>query len=89
MKNSKASVKEPAKGGAPSKVLTSKEVEQMVKRDLNACLLMLQSVYEDQDVLTALALVLHGKYMNARHKEELAKQQEIPAAGSFPRDPND
>lgn len=59
------------------KALTLKDVEGLVKRDLHSCMLMLQAIHDDVDVLGALAVVLHGKYMNARHKQELEAQTEI------------
>lgn len=59
------------------KVLTLGDVKGLLKRDLHACLLMLQSIHDDVDTLNMLAEVLHGKYMNAKHAEELAKQTEL------------
>lgn len=75
---SKNGVPEPPKaGGQEKKPLTVSDVEGLLKRDLHACLLMLQALRDDQDVLSSLAVVLHGKYMNKLHKDELDKQLEI------------
>lgn len=58
-------------------VLTVEAVKQMLKVDLNCCILMLQGIHDDPDTFDSLATVLHGKYMNAKHKEELDKQTKL------------
>lgn len=73
----KTSVGEAPQGRTEPKVLTLNDVQNLLKRDLHACLLMLQAVHDDQDVLNVLAGVLHGKYLNSRHKAELEMQTEI------------
>lgn len=65
------------KVGDPVKVLTEKDVRALVKRDLEACIIMLQTVHDDVDVFEMLCTALYGKYMNARHLTELQKQTQI------------
>lgn len=67
----------PKVGAEEKKALTLKDVEGLLKRDLHSCMLMLQSIHDDQDSLNALAASLHGKYLNAKHKEELSRQTEL------------
>lgn len=59
------------------KPLTVGEVEVLLKRDLSACLLMLQAVHDDVDVLRGLANFIHGKYLNQLHQKELELQEEL------------
>lgn len=59
------------------KELTVAAVKEMLKVDLVTCLLMLQGIHDDPDTLDSLAVTLHGKYMNQRHKEELEKQGKL------------
>lgn len=77
MTKNKESVADVPKGDKAEKVLTLVDVQNLLKRDLHACLLMLSAVHDDQDVVNVLAGVLHGKYLNSRHKAELEKQTEI------------
>jgi len=56
------------------KVYTIAEVKSFLQKDLHTCLIMLQAVHDDQDALLALATVMHGKYLNHRHKQSLANQ---------------
>lgn len=60
-----------------SKVLALKDVKTFLRKDVNACINMLQAIHDDPDAFDALAVVLHGKYMNRLHKIELDKQLEI------------
>lgn len=59
------------------KVFTPEQVREFVKRDVNAAILLLESIYRDVDTLNAVSDYLHGRYLNAKHKEELSKQQEL------------
>jgi len=59
------------------KVLRLEDVKGLLKRDVHACILMLSAVHDDQDLLDALALSMHGKYLNRLHKAELEKQEAI------------
>lgn len=80
MKNSEKPVSPPVKDGKgtpESPALTLDAVRKMLKIDLNCCLLMLQGMHDDPDTFEALAIHIHGKYMNQRHKEELEKQTKI------------
>jgi len=63
--------------GVEKKVLKLQDVKGLLKRDVHACILMLTAIHDDQDVMDALALSLHGKYMNRVHKTELDSQLEI------------
>lgn len=58
------------------RVLTPADIKKMVERDLPTCLRFLESLY-NPDVVDAVVTVLHGQYLNHRHKEELSKQTEI------------
>lgn len=55
------------------KLLTIQDVKKMVDRDLQVVTAFLQAI-QDPDVANAVSTFLHGKYMNARHREELDKQ---------------
>lgn len=59
------------------KTITIEEVREFIKRDLNACINMLDAIYRDQATLEMLADVLHGRYMNAKHKQELQNQTKL------------
>lgn len=74
----KNGVAEAPQGGEPQKkVLTLSDVKGLLKRDLQSSMHMLSAIHDDVDTLNALAEFLHGKYMNAKHAEELAKQTEL------------
>lgn len=78
MKKQEDGVSSKAQGATDGKkVLDLPQVQSLLKRDLHACLLMLQAIHDDQDALDGLALILHGKYLNSLHKAELDKQLEI------------
>lgn len=57
--------------------LTAAQIEQMVKRDIQSALLLLQAIHDDVDVCRAVATFLHGKYMNDLHTKELANQSKV------------
>lgn len=59
------------------KPLTVGDIEGMLKRDVESCLLMLQSIREDAGILRAVAMYMHGKHMNVLHQAELAAQEEL------------
>lgn len=67
MKNQKVSDSGDKVSPDHRKLFTPKDVEQLLRKDLHTAILCLQSVHDDQDALSALAIHLHGKYMNARH----------------------
>lgn len=64
----------------PKATFTLEEVKTFVKRDVNSAILLLDAIYRDPNTLDAVAEYLHGRYMNAKHKEELSKQLVIPEA---------
>lgn len=68
-----STIETPVKDGKSKKVLTIEDVNAMVKRDLSVVTAFLQAC-QDPDVANAIGLYLHGKYMNALHREELDKQ---------------
>jgi len=70
-------VADKALGADPQKVLTIEDVKKMLQRDMSAMIHMMDAIYKDQDVFNALATHLHGKYLNAKHQEELERQQEL------------
>lgn len=75
MDDKKEKVETPVKDGkAP---LTIAAVKQMAKNDVQCCLLLLQAIHDDDDVLNALSVAIHGKYMNERHKKELDAQTKL------------
>lgn len=76
MSNNKK-VSGPTPGVGPTKVFTTTEVRDFVKRDINAAIMCLDAIYKDPNTLDALADYLHGRYMNAKHSEELAKQSKL------------
>jgi len=55
------------------KVLSLADVKKMVDRDLPVAIALLEAI-RDKDVSDAVAVYLHGKYLNARHREELDSQ---------------
>lgn len=59
-----------------SKVLTIQDVKKMVTRDLSVVSAFI-SALADPDVADVIATHLHGKYLNAKHKEELEKQVDL------------
>lgn len=76
--NTKNGVPEsPKVGDQEKKTLGLKDVQELLKRDMGACILMLQAIHDDPDVMDSLAVVLHGKYMNRLHKADLEKQTEL------------
>jgi len=77
--NSKNGVPESPKVGEQEKEkpLTLEKVKGFLKKDLHACILLLQACHDDQDVYDALATAVHGKYMNRLHQEELKRQTEL------------
>jgi len=58
------------------KVLSIKDVKNMVARDLIGLAALVECL-NDPDIQDVLALHLHGKYMNAKHKEELELQTDL------------
>lgn len=66
-----------AQGAASPKPLTEGEVKEFVKKDIATAINLLDAVYRDQDTLDMLSTYLYGRFMNAKHKEELAKQTTI------------
>lgn len=73
-KNSKQS--ESVKDGK-DKPLTIGEMEKMLKRDIQSAFLLLQALNEDVNTQKAISTFLHGQYLNRRHQEELAKQEQL------------
>lgn len=47
------------------------QVKEFLKKDLAACLNMLEAIYRDEDMLDLLATVMLGKFQNAKHLKEL------------------
>lgn len=72
------SVAESPQGGdeANRKTLTAADIKRMVERDLPTCIKFLESLYHP-DVVDQVVTVLHGQYMNHKHKQELEAQLEI------------
>lgn len=74
MKNSNGVVQDEALGAESDvKPVTIEVVRGFLKRDLSASIHMLDAIYRDQDILELLAQVMHGKYLNAKHVQELNK----------------
>lgn len=66
-----------ASPGEATKLLSIEDIRRMVKMDTNAALLLLDAIYRDQSTLEAISDYLHGRYMNAKHKEDLEKQTKL------------
>lgn len=64
----------PAQGAVAPKPLTQSQVTEYVKKDLAVCINLLDAIYRDQPTIDMIGEILFGRYMNAMHKEELAKQ---------------
>jgi len=69
-------VSELGQGLNSEKVLSLKDVKGMVVRDLSVVSAFMACL-SDPDVADVIAVHLHGKYMNAKHKEELEKQLDL------------
>lgn len=66
-----------AQGAESPKPITESEVKEFVKRDIATAINLLDAIYKDQDTINMLSAYLYGRFMNAKHKEELAKQTTI------------
>lgn len=53
------------------------DVKEFAKRDLNSAVMLLDAIYRDDALLEAIAVLLHGRYLNHLHKKELESQVEI------------
>lgn len=62
------------------KPVSLEQVRQWVKRDCNNALLLLEAIYRDPNTLDAVSEYLHGRHMNAVHKQELDNQKELDLA---------
>lgn len=80
MKSSTKTQDSNGKAAGNPKDLTVEDVQNLLKKDLHVAMLCLQSIHDDVDALNMLAMVLHGKYMNRLHQQELAKQEEYENA---------
>lgn len=78
MNDKKANGVETPKGRL--KPVSLEQVKQWVKRDCNNALLLLEAIYRDPNTLDAVSEYLHGRHMNAVHKEELEQQKELDLA---------
>lgn len=58
------------------KTLTLGQVKKMVARDLPTAISFLQACM-DPDIQDQVSIFLHGKYLNAKHKEELDAQTHL------------
>lgn len=59
------------------KNLSIEDVRGYVKKDLGVCIHMLDAIYKDQATVDMVADILYGRYLNAKHKEELEKQTKL------------
>jgi len=75
-KNGKAA--QGAESPEEKKPLDIGQVREFVKRDLAACINMLDAIYRDQATTEMLSDILYGRYLNAKHKDELEKQTKLP-----------
>jgi len=53
------------------------EVRKMVKNDMQCAILLLDAIYRDQPTMDMLADYIYGRFQNAKHKEDLAKQTKL------------
>lgn len=67
------------KGSSESeKVFDINQVRGFVKRDLGVAITLLEAMYKDPATCDAIADYLHGRYMNAKHADDLRRQTKIP-----------
>lgn len=66
-----------APGAGTPKPLSLEQVREYVKRDLASTINLLDAIYKDQNTVEMLSDVLFGRYLNAKHKEELDKQTKL------------
>lgn len=57
--------------------LTLTMVKDFTKKDIACCMHLLEAIYRDQPTMDALADYLFGRYMNAKHKEDLERQTKL------------
>lgn len=62
---------------ADNKVISILQFRDWVKRDVGIAISCLEAIYRDVDTCNAVAEYLHGRYVNAKHKEELKKQGDL------------
>lgn len=67
-------------GEAPKKEVTIGEIEKWLSQDLSLALHCLNAIQSDVNIKRQIAVFMHGKLMNARHKEELERQEELKFA---------
>lgn len=58
------------------KTLSLADVKKLVARDLPTAISFLEACM-DPDVQDQVAIFLHGKYLNAKHKQELDAQTQL------------
>lgn len=73
----KSSVSDSPGEAQNKQTFTLEQVREMIKKDTQTAILMLEAIYRDQNTLEAIADYLHGRYMNTKHKEELDKQTKL------------
>lgn len=66
-----------AQGAENPKPLTEAQVTDFVKKDLAVCINLLDAIYRDQPTIDMIGAILYGRYMNAKHQDDLKKQAEI------------
>lgn len=66
-----------ARGAKVSKPITESEVKKFLKSDIASCINLLDAIYQDEGTMDSLATFLYGRYMNAKHKDELNRQTEL------------
>lgn len=64
---------ETAQGAAPE--ITQSLVKQYLITDLSKAIACLNAIQSDPDLLDNLAHFMHGRFINAKHAEENAKQK--------------
>jgi len=59
------------------KPLSLEEVRRFVKHDVSSMMHLLDAIYRDQATMDMIADILYGRYLNAKHKDELEKQTKL------------
>lgn len=56
---------------------TVAEIKKFIDRDLVAIAYLVDAIRQNPDTVEIIATFLHGRWMNAKHKEELQAQTEL------------
>lgn len=60
------------------KAITREQVGEWLKKDIGAALSLINAIHTDQDLQNSMADFMFGRLMNARNREALKAQPELP-----------